>query len=168
MKKKKPVTSHGYFPRIPDFVSLRERKRVRSPRVGRVNTEWAGNGPHSYPADSPPSAAAALTGFRISLFSGELSRRRIGRSWRPEIKFPPSPIAPIGLAKAVNDDDDDAVLNWRWIATIGRLSCGIPATGAVVRNSTRDSISKFFSQFFSDSERGKEAKYEVVAYFKSW
>lgn len=110
----------------------------------------------AYPAESPPSAAAALTGLRISLFSGELSRRSTGRSWRPEIRFPPSPIDPIGLAQAVNDDEDGAVLNWRWIALIGRLSCGTPVTVAVARSSTRDSISRliqWFSTMSCDSER---------------
>ena len=147
MKKKNPVTSHGYFPRNPTFVSL-PKKRVRPLESNESTPSEPETDLIAYPAESPPSAEAALTGLRISLFSGKLSRRSNGRSWRPEIKFPPSPIDPIGLAKAVNDDD--AVLNWRLIALIGRLSCGTPVTVSVARSSTRDSISRLVQWFFDD------------------
>ncbi|KAH0914723.1 hypothetical protein HID58_029169, partial [Brassica napus] len=65
---KKLVTNYGYLPRDPTFVSLSRKK---------TNI-------FAWPAESPFSAAAALTGLIISIFSGHLSRRKIVEGFRHE------------------------------------------------------------------------------------
>ncbi|KAH0938500.1 hypothetical protein HID58_005961, partial [Brassica napus] len=56
---KKLVTNYGYLPRDPTFVSVSRKK---------TNI-------FAWPAESPSSAAAALTGLIISIFSGHLSQQ---------------------------------------------------------------------------------------------
>lgn len=85
MKKKKPVTSHGYLARNPTFACLRKQytKRVQINRVKRVNTEWARNGPLLPSGISTFSSSGSNRFENLSFLSS--SGRRIEKQNRTEL-----------------------------------------------------------------------------------